>query len=185
MNTQKLTLRWYASEVEKAAPDEGSTATRWSVRDSESLKRVTQRTSQVRETWYLFKRHWSKQTKDTSKDCSPILGEDRSHLVVTEGNYLEAKSAYKVCKETLVTGDNWQWWTSSRCFKTTRLVTYWEHSQTRTSYREKYHSVVSLCFPCEKLPRVPAAYWRSIPCFLMLIWCRQPTEWFLDERLFR
>ena len=66
MNTQETTLRQEASDVGGTALDKGSTATRGSHRDSESLEDSDTEDFSQLETVRA-------QTRDTSKECSAIF----------------------------------------------------------------------------------------------------------------
>ena len=54
----------------------------------------------VRDSWFLWgvtgaSGKGRAQTKDTGKECSAIFGEVRTHLGVTEGDYVEPKTVYE------------------------------------------------------------------------------------------
>ena len=98
VNTQETTLRRDASDVEKAALDEESTATRGSLRDSESLEdRETENFSQTVDFFEeaLEQADRAEPRRGTrARNVPQFFGEVRSHLVVTEGNSVEPKIVY-------------------------------------------------------------------------------------------
>ena len=99
MNTQETTLRRDASNVEKAALDEESTATRWCLTDSESLE--DSETEDFSQTVGFFE-----QTQEQADRPEPrrgtrasnvpqFFGDVRAHLAVTQGDYVEPKTDYE------------------------------------------------------------------------------------------
>ena len=68
VNTQETTLREDASDVEEAALDEETTATRGSLGDSESLEDSERRTSHSRRQLASLRRHWSKRTGQSTDE---------------------------------------------------------------------------------------------------------------------
>ena len=78
VNTQETTQRRDASDVEEAALDEESTATRGSLRVSESLEDSETEDNWLIDNWLLWRVTGASgqgrpQTRDTSKDCSAIF----------------------------------------------------------------------------------------------------------------
>ena len=113
VSTHETTLTRDASDVEEAALDEESTATRGSSRDSESLEDSktenfsrSQTVGFVEEALEQVDRAEPRRgtrARDTSKDR--IFGEVRTHLAVTEDDYVEHKTVYKAKH-----GDDWDQW---------------------------------------------------------------------------
>ena len=109
MNTQEKTLRRDASFVEKAALDEESTATRGSLRDSESLE--ASETEDFSQTVGLFGEALEQadraepRRRTRSRSVPQFFREVRTHLVVTEGDYVEPKTVYETKQ-----GDDWDQW---------------------------------------------------------------------------
>ena len=94
VNTQETTqeTKRDASDVEEAALDEESTATRGTLRDSESLE--DSEMEDFSQTVGLFEEALEQadkgaQTRDTSKQ---FFREVRTHLAVTGGNYVEPRT---------------------------------------------------------------------------------------------
>ena len=67
-------------------------------------KTVTQKTSHSWRQLASVKMHWNTRTEQ-SKECSAIFGEVRTHLAVTEGDYVEPKTVYEAKQ-----GDDWDQW---------------------------------------------------------------------------
>ena len=109
VNTQETTLRRDASDVEEAALDEESTATRGSLRDSESLEHSE--TEDFSQTVGFFgealeQADRAEPRRVTGARIVPqFFGEVRTHLGVTEGDYVEPKTVYEAKQ-----GDDWDQW---------------------------------------------------------------------------
>ena len=109
MNTQETTLRRDDTDVEEAALVEESTATRGSLRDSESLEKSE--TEDFSQTVGFFEE--ALEQADTAeprrgtraRNVSQYFGEVRTHHAVTEGDYVEPKTVYKAKQ-----GDDWDQW---------------------------------------------------------------------------
>ena len=105
------TLRQEASDVGEKALDEGSTATRWSHRDSESLEDSdTEDFSQLETVGFkedaLEHADRAEPRRGTrARNVPEFFGEVRTHLVVTEGDYVESKTVYEAKQS-----DNWDQW---------------------------------------------------------------------------
>ena len=100
VNTQETTLRQVASDAEEAALDEGSTATRGSQRDSESLEDSDTDFSQSETVGFnedaLEHADRAEPRRGTqARDVPQFFGEVRTHLVVTEGDYVEPRTVYE------------------------------------------------------------------------------------------
>ena len=100
MNTQETTLRQEASDVEEAALDEGSTATRGSQRDSESQEDSETDFSQSETVGFnedaLGPADRAEPRRGTrARNVPQFFGEVRTHLVVTEGDYVEPRTVYE------------------------------------------------------------------------------------------
>ena len=99
MNTQETTLRRDASDVEEAALDEESTATRGSLRDSESLE--YSETEDFSQTVGSFEEALEQADRaeprrgTRARNVPQFFGEVRTHLAVTEGDYVEPKTVYR------------------------------------------------------------------------------------------
>ena len=129
VNTQEITLRRDASDVEEAALDEKSTATRVSLRHAESLEDSETEDFSQSETVGFLKRHWSKRTGQ-SPDAGHKQGVSRNFLEksrpmlvwlrVTKWN---PEQFMKPSKMTIGTSGTGQWSTRSRHCKTVRLGT--------------------------------------------------------------
>ena len=107
--TLKKRHRRDASDVEEAALDEQSTATRGSLRDSESLE--DSETEDFSQTVGFFEEAL-KQTdraeprRGTRERNAPqFFGEVRTHLAVTECDYVEPITVYEAKQ-----GDEWDQW---------------------------------------------------------------------------
>ena len=109
VNTQETTLRRNASDVEEAAMDEESTATRGSLRDSESLE--DSETEDFSQTVGFFEEALEQADRaeprsgTRARNVSQFFGEVRTHLVVTEGEYVEPKTVYEAKQ-----ADDWDQW---------------------------------------------------------------------------
>ena len=111
VNTQETTLRQEALDVGETALEEGSTATRGSHRDSESLEDSdTEDFSQLETVG--FNEHALEHTDRAeprqgtrAKNIPQFFGEVRTHLAVTEGDYVEPKTVYEAKQ-----GDDWDQW---------------------------------------------------------------------------
>ena len=108
MNTQETTLRRDASDVEEAALDEES-AIRGSLRDSESLEdRETEDVSQTVDFFEgaLEQADRAEPRRGTrARNVPQFFGEVRTHLAVTEGDYVEPKTVYQAKQ-----ADEWDQW---------------------------------------------------------------------------
>ena len=99
MNTQEVTLRLDASDVEEAALDEEFTAKRGSVRDSESLE--DSETEDFSQTVGFFQEALEQADRAEPRrgtrtmNGPQFFGEVRTHLAVTEGNFVEPKTVYE------------------------------------------------------------------------------------------
>ena len=100
MNTQETTQRRDDSDVEEAALDEESTATRGSLRDSESLE--DSETEDFSQTVGFFEEALEQADRaeprqvTRARNVPQYFGEVRTHHAVTEGDYVEPKTVYKV-----------------------------------------------------------------------------------------
>ena len=109
VNTQETTLRRDASDVEEAALDEESTATRGSLRDSESLE--DSETEDFSQTVGFFEGALEQADRAEPRrgtrvrNVPQFFGEVRTHLAVTEGDYLEPKTVYEAKQ-----ADEWDQW---------------------------------------------------------------------------
>ena len=109
MNTQETTLRPDGSDVEEAALDEESTATRGSLRDSESLE--DKETEDFSQTVGFFEEALEQADRaerrlgTRARNVPQFFGEVRTHLAVTEGNYVEHKTVYEAKQ-----ADVWDQW---------------------------------------------------------------------------
>ena len=114
VNTQETALRRDASDVEEAALDEEFTATRGSLRDSESLEDCeTEEFSQSEIVGFveeaLEKADMAEPRRGTrARNVPQFFGEVKTHLVVTEGDYVELKTVYETKQ-----GDDWDQWDRS------------------------------------------------------------------------
>ena len=101
VNTQETTLRRDASDVEEAALDYESTATRGSLRDSESLKDSETEDFSQSETVGFFEEALEQADRaeprrgTRARNVPRIFGGVRTHLTVTEGDYVETKTVYE------------------------------------------------------------------------------------------
>ena len=111
VNTQETTLRQEASDVGETALDEGSTATKGSHRDSESLEDSdTEAFSQLDTVGFnedaLEHADRAEPRRGTrARNVPQFFGEVRTHLAVTEGDYVEPKTVYEAKR-----GDDWDQW---------------------------------------------------------------------------
>ena len=109
VNTQETTLRRDASDVEKAALDGESTATKGSLRGSESLE--GSETENISQTVGFFEEGLEQADRveprqgTRARNVPQFFGEVRNHLVVTEGNYVEPKTVYEGKQ-----ADEWDQW---------------------------------------------------------------------------
>ena len=98
MNTQETTLRAEAPDVGERALDEGSTATRGSYRDSESLDDSdTEDFSQLETVGFnedaLEHADRAEPRRGTrARNVPQFFGEVRTHLAMTEGDSVEPKT---------------------------------------------------------------------------------------------
>ena len=99
VNTQETTLRRDASDFEEAALNEESTATRRSLRDSESLE--DSETEDFSQTVGFFEVALEQADRadprrgTRARNVPQVFGEVRTHLAMTEGNYVEPKTVYE------------------------------------------------------------------------------------------
>ena len=111
VNTQKTTPRQEASDVGETALNEGSTATRQSHRDSESLEESDREDFSQSETVgfnedALEHADRAEPRRGTqARNVPQFFGEVRTHLAVTEGNYVEPKTVYEAKQ-----ADGWDQW---------------------------------------------------------------------------
>ena len=111
VNNQETRMRQEASDVGETALDEGSTATRGSHKESESLEDSdTEDFSQLEtvgfnedELEHADKAEPRRETR--ARKVPQFFGEVRTHLAVTEGNYVEPKAVYEAKQ-----GDDWDQW---------------------------------------------------------------------------
>ena len=100
VNTQETTLRQEALDVEEAALDEGSTATRGSQRDSESPEDSDtdfslSETAGFNEDALEHADRAESRRGTRARNFSQFFGEVRTHLAVTEGDYVETRTVYE------------------------------------------------------------------------------------------
>ena len=109
VNTQDTTLRRDASDVEEAALDEESTATRGILRDFESLENSETEDGSQTDGFFedaLEHADRAEPRRGTRARSVPQFFEEvRTHLVVTEGNYVELKTVYEAKQ-----ADEWDQW---------------------------------------------------------------------------
>ena len=111
VNTQETTLRQKASDVGETALDEGSTATRGSHKDSESLEdSETEDFLQLETVGFnedaLQHADRAEPRRGTrARNVPQFFGEVRTHLAVTEGDYVEPKAVYEAKQR-----DVWDQW---------------------------------------------------------------------------
>ena len=109
VNTQETTLRRDASDAGEAALDEESTATRGSLRDSESLE--DSETEDFSQTVGFFEEALEQADRaeprrgTRARNVPQFFGEVRTLLAVTEGNYVESKTVYEAKQ-----ADDWDQW---------------------------------------------------------------------------
>ena len=113
VNTQATTLRQEASDVEEAALDEGSTAIRGSQRDSESLEDSHTDFSQSDTVCFnedaLEHADRAEPRRGTrARNVPQRFGEVRTHVAVTEGDYVEPEQSTKPSKVPIVTSGTGQ-----------------------------------------------------------------------------
>ena len=95
MNTQETKLRRDASDVEEAALDEESTATRGSLRDSEYLEVSDIEDFSQSETVGFFEEALEQADRAEPRQktrARNFFGEIRTHLAVTEGDYVQPET---------------------------------------------------------------------------------------------
>ena len=113
VNTQETTLRQDASDVEETALDEESTATRRSLRDLESLE--DSETEDFSLNVGFFEEALEQADRadprrgKRARNVPQFFGEFRTHLAVTEGDYVEPKTVYEAKQ-----GDDWDQWYRAR-----------------------------------------------------------------------
>ena len=111
VNTQETALRRDASDVEEAALDEEFTATRGSLRDSESMEdSETEEFSPSEIVGFveeaLEQADRAEPRRGTrARNVPQFFGEVRTHLVLTEGDYVEPRTVYEAKQ-----GDDWDQW---------------------------------------------------------------------------
>ena len=109
VNTQETTLRRDASDVEEAAVEEESTAKRGSLRDSESLE--DNETEDLSQTVGFFEGALEQADRaeprriTRARKVPQFFEEVRTHLAVTEGDYVEPKTVYEAKQ-----ADEWNQW---------------------------------------------------------------------------
>ena len=109
VNPQEKALRRDASDVEEASLDEESTPTRGSLRDSESLE--DSETEDFSQTVGFFEEALEQADRaeprrgTRARNVPQFFGEARTHLAVTEGNYVESKTVYETKQ-----ADEWDQW---------------------------------------------------------------------------
>ena len=109
VNTQETTLRRDSSDVEEAALDEESTATRGSLRDSESLE--DRETEDYSQTNGFFEEALEQadraepRRRTRARNFPQFFRDVRTHLPATEGDYVEPKTVYEAKQ-----GDDWDQW---------------------------------------------------------------------------
>ena len=113
MNTQETTLRRDASDVEEAALDEESTATKGSLRDSETLEDSDTKDFSQSETVGFLEEALEQADRaeprqgTRAKIVPQVFGEVRTHLAVTEGDSVKHKTMYEAKQGDDL--DQWQW----------------------------------------------------------------------------
>ena len=111
VNNQENTMRRDASDVEEAALDEESTATRGSLRDSESLEDSETEDFQQSETVGFFEEALEQGDRaeprrgSRAMNVPQFFGEVRTHLALTKGDYVEPRTVYETKQ-----GDDWDQW---------------------------------------------------------------------------
>ena len=101
VNTQESTLRRDASDVEEAALDEESTARRVSLRDLESLENSELENFSQSETIGFFEEALEQadraepRRRTQARNVPQFFGEVRTHLTVSEGDYVEHNTLYE------------------------------------------------------------------------------------------
>ena len=111
VNTQETALRQEASDVGETALDEGSSATRGSHRDSESLEDSdTEDFSQLETVGFNEDSLEHAERAECrrgarARNVPRFSGEIWTHLAVTEGDYVETKTVYEAKQ-----GDDWDQW---------------------------------------------------------------------------
>ena len=109
VNTQETTLRPDASDFEETALAEESTATRGSLRDSGSLEDCE--TEDFSPTVGFFEEALEQadraepRRRTRARNVPQFFGEVRTHLAVTDGDYMEPKTVYEAKQ-----GDDWDQW---------------------------------------------------------------------------
>ena len=104
-------MRRDASDVEEAALNEESAATRGNLRDSESLEDSDTEDFSHSETVGFYEEaleqaHRAEPRRGTrARNVPQFSGEVRTHLSVTEGDNVEPKTNYKATQ-----GDDWDQW---------------------------------------------------------------------------
>ena len=111
VNTQETALRRDASYVEEAVLNEESTATKGSLRDSESLEDSEIEDFSQSETVCFFVEALEQADRaeprrgTRASNVPQFFGEVRTHLDVTEGDYVKPKTVYDAKH-----GDDWDQW---------------------------------------------------------------------------
>ena len=111
VNTVETAMTRDASDVEEAALDEESTATRESLRDSESLENSETEDFSQPETIGFFEEALEKadraepRRESRASNVPQFFGEVRTHLAVTDGDYVEPRTVYEAKQ-----GDVWDQW---------------------------------------------------------------------------
>ena len=136
VNTQETTMRRDASDAEEAALDEKSIATRGSLRDSESLE--DSETEDFSQTVGLFEEVLEQadraepRQRIRARNVPQFFGEVRTHLAVTEGDYVEPKTVYEAKQ-----GEDWDQWHQAMKDETPRQR---DLEPSETTHRQGRHT---------------------------------------------
>ena len=109
VKTPEKTMRRDASDIEEAALEEESTATRGSLRDSGSLE--DSETEDFSQTFGFFEEALEQadraepRRRSRARNFSQFLWKVRTHLAVTEGDYVEPRTVYAAKQ-----GNDWDHW---------------------------------------------------------------------------
>ena len=111
MNTRETRLRRDAFNIEEVALDEESTATRVSLRDSESLEDSDKQEFSQSELVGFFEKALEQADRTEprrgtrAKNVPQFFGEVKIYLAVTDDDYAKGKTVYEVKQ-----GDDWDQW---------------------------------------------------------------------------
>ena len=111
MNTQETTLRRDASDAEEASLYNESTETRGSLRVAESLEDSDTGDFEKSETVGFFEEALQQADRaeprrgTRARNVPQLFGEVRTHLAVTEGDYVEPKTVFEASQ-----GNDWDQW---------------------------------------------------------------------------